>query len=52
MSWNRSIEEKGLKVSLMKYVCQKLEPLLAVSIEATSHKYLYYQIKPLFGLKI
>jgi hypothetical protein len=44
--------EKEVKQSLMKYVCQKLEPFLAVSIESTNNKYIYHQIKPLFSLKI
>jgi hypothetical protein len=48
---NRSIDEKGIKVSLMKYVCQKLEPLLAVSVEATSTRRDCHQIKALFNLK-
>ena len=52
MNWNRNIEEKGVKQSLMNYVNQKLEPLLAVSIEATNNERKYYKIKPLFNLKI
>ena len=49
---NRSIEEKGVKQSLIQYVNQKLEPLLAVSIEATSGNCQYHRIKPLFNLKL
>jgi hypothetical protein len=51
MNWNRSIEERGVKQSLMNYVNQKLEPLLAVSIESTSGHRQYHTIKPLFNLK-
>ena len=52
MDWNRGIEERGVKQSLMQFVNQKLESLLAVCIEATSGNRQYHQIKPLFNLKI
>jgi hypothetical protein len=52
MDWNRGIDERGVKQSLMNYVNQKLEPFLAVSVEATSNKIIFHQIKPLFNLKM
>jgi hypothetical protein len=51
MDWNRDIEDRGVKQSLMQFVNNKLDPLLAVSIEATGHRCIYHNIKALFRLK-
>jgi hypothetical protein len=49
--WNRGIEERGVKQSLMMFVNQKLEPLLAVCL-TTNSKNIYHEIRPLFRLKV
>ena len=51
MDWNRDIEERGVKQSLIQYVNNKIETLLAVCLEATNGHRQYYQINPLFNLK-
>ena len=52
IDWNRGIEERGVKQSLIQYVNNKTEPLLAVCLVSTGDKCIYHQIKALFRLKM